>query len=280
MQVKRKVSIQKLTFVALLLILAIISLSLNATFAPAFVRVVDAGPLDIGKGTGCQSGHASYAFQLEAVMQSGVLISNTKEKLVLTHLAFGFTEEPNPIALSHLSNLIGQMLTLCDVETDRYRRLKAQRVLFDNNDLEYRLILMGAARFSGRHQKAKQNPYVEAEDLAYSDGRGAWETGGFSRLNSQDPGKVRNGFQIIKGAVSDIAMVRNTLFINFGNDWRTDVTIGISKPSTAWKRVFQIDDYDALIGREVEARGVVRWYNGPFLEVHDLAQMRLLPHNP
>lgn len=225
----------------------------------------------------CSPGMDKQPFLVKGVSPEGVLISNAQETLLLATLAFSFTERPDILAFSSLRRLIGKTLLLCGVKQDRFGRLIAGHVLTTEGNLALDLLSQGVARFSGRHYDADLTPYLTAEDAAYTLRRGAWGKTRFTRFVASNQERVLNGFQIIMGTVKDVAKVRDTLFINFGDDWRTDVTVGVIKPTKAWLRTFKINTFEALIGRRVEARGVVRRYNGPYLEVHSHAQIRLLP---
>jgi hypothetical protein len=71
-----------------------------------------------------------------------------------------------------------------------------------------------------------------------------------------------------------------TVFLNFGEDWRDDFTAGVTArlqpgdlPKAADGPTLSIYD---LEGRMLRLRGVVRRYNGPFMEIVSGDQIELV----
>jgi micrococcal nuclease len=73
-------------------------------------------------------------------------------------------------------------------------------------------------------------------------------------------------FQIVEGEILKVATVKNTIYLNFGNDWKNDFTVTMD--STA-RRLFSKEGFDPLswTGKTVRVRGWIDEYNGPYIEL-------------
>ncbi len=71
------------------------------------------------------------------------------------------------------------------------------------------------------------------------------------------------------------AMIKNTIYLNFGDNWRTDFTIEI--PSNA-KRRFSKAGLDPLQwgNTRVRVRGWIDSYNGPIVKVEHPEAIQIL----
>jgi len=109
----------------------------------------------------------------------------------------------------------------------------------------------------------------EAERRAEANGRGVWA----------DPPVIDAGaiplqdhlgrYVIVSGTVVDVGESRRTVFINFGEDYRTDFTALIRKADAdGWK-----DELEALAGRRLRVRGVLEEWNGGLIRVEHPSQI-------
>ena len=71
------------------------------------------------------------------------------------------------------------------------------------------------------------------------------------------------------------ARVRNRIYLNFGEDYKTDFTISIDR--TAWS-MFTESGLDplSLEGKIVLVRGWIKDFNGPLIEVTHPEQIEIL----
>jgi hypothetical protein len=83
-------------------------------------------------------------------------------------------------------------------------------------------------------------------------------------------------FQIVEGWVSAVARRRNTVFLNFGQDWRWDFTAGIDLSKTGQKETIAAQ-LQALQGRFVRVRGYIERRNGPFVSLASADVIEELP---
>ncbi|MEO8558002.1 MAG: thermonuclease family protein [Rhodospirillales bacterium] len=81
--------------------------------------------------------------------------------------------------------------------------------------------------------------------------------------------------QIVEGRVKAVATVRNTTYLNFGDDWRSDFTIEMTSDV---RRAFVKAKLDpkTLPGKLIRVRGWPIWRNGPAIEVKFPAQIEML----
>ncbi len=212
----------------------------------------------------------------ETVLESGVVQTGAGDSVILGGLDFELTERPSGLALALLRPLVGRTLMICAAGRDRYGRLRSPFVSVDGVWLQERLLRAGATRFSGRADRADAiNAFRAFEDIARNAGAGLWGDGRFRHLPADNSEIEPTGFTILTGTVRDVAQVGGAIFVNFGADWRSDVTVGLTGPRGPIRRALDIPSFEALIGLTVEARGAVRFYNGPFMAIEEPAQIRL-----
>ncbi|MDJ0683985.1 MAG: hypothetical protein QNJ84_04750 [Alphaproteobacteria bacterium] len=216
------------------------------------------------------------AFVLQEISNAGLAKTRAGDSIILGGLDFELTERPSGLARALLASGLGRSLTLCAASRDRYGRLRSPFVSIDGVWLQERLLRAGAARFSGRADRPDAaEAFRVFEYAARMAGRGLWGDGRFRVLPADDPDIDPTGFAVLAGAVRDVARVGGAIFVNFGVDWRSDVTLGLTGPRGPIRRSLGIPSFEALIGQTVEARGSVRFYNGPFMEITEPAQIRL-----
>jgi len=81
-------------------------------------------------------------------------------------------------------------------------------------------------------------------------------------------------FQIVEGRVRDVADRSGRVYLNFGEDWRTDFTATIApsdRDSFGGSKIALTD----LEGRNVRVRGWLKQRNGPMIEVSHPEQIEL-----
>jgi len=179
-------------------------------------------------------------------------------------------------ALVALTN--GQAISLfCEgAKTNREGELVAHALLADGRWLQHELVESGNVFVFPRPTRRRGlEALYRAEDAARAEGRGLWA---YDNLKAVDAlGKdVRTGwFQIVRGKVVAANQVGPTLYLNFGQDWRTDFTVEI--PGSAMRH-FEKAKLDPLTleGRLVEVRGWIDFKGGPRLLLQGPGQLRLL----
>jgi len=115
-----------------------------------------------------------------------------------------------------------------------------------------------------------------AEDDAIAEKIGLWSAESKHAIRSADELNDRNtGLMVVEGTVRSTAIINNVTYLNFGPDWKTDFTIALPR---AVRLDFSKRGVDVLqLQRKfIRARGWVRSYNGPYME---LEHALLLQHD-
>jgi endonuclease YncB( thermonuclease family) len=114
------------------------------------------------------------------------------------------------------------------------------------------------------------------EDIARQNRTGLWAYDNLQPI-TVDSRRLQPGMlRIVTGRVLKADKVGDTVYLNFGADWRTDFTIEV--PAAA-QRHFERRGLDPLSlgGKTVEVRGWVDWKAGPRILIQGPGQIRLLP---
>lgn len=87
--------------------------------------------------------------------------------------------------------------------------------------------------------------------------------------------RMRGTFQIVEGKIAKVSTRARMTYINFGEDWKTDFSIGIS--STVMR---QNPEWTAklasLVGSLVRVRGWIERRNGPFITINHVDEIEVL----
>ena len=138
------------------------------------------------------------------------------------------------------------------------------------------LLTLGLARV----RSTAFNPEMAAqmyalEAAARAEKIGLWGDSRFAVLTPETAADHIGNFALVEGTVHSAALKNNTLYINFGPDWREDFTLTLN--STA-KRELGKQNHDPLnwAGKRLRARGWLESYNGPSIEIDHAAAIELL----
>jgi micrococcal nuclease len=181
--------------------------------------------------------------------------------------------------------IAGRTLSLEGAPRDRYGRSAAD-VTAQSADGE-KIWLQGEMLREGQafvYPPAGDEPrlgdLLKNEREARRAGRGLWSDPAFADAPAADPAKVGIGrFAFAAGKVVRAGRVKNTFYLNFGEDWRTDFTVAIAAHDLRRFRAAGIDPLD-YEGKTVRVRGWVRRDNGPMIAVTTPAQIEMLGGAP
>lgn len=163
---------------------------------------------------------------------------------------------------------------------DRYGRLLAHVFLLRDDGpvwLQAALVAAGQARaYVLPESTACAEPLIAQEAAARAASAGLWRNPAYAVRDASRTGelsKLRNSYQIVDGIVTGIADVRGHVYVNFGDDWRTDFTAGVAtaRVDRQW-----LDEVRALAGKRVRVRGWIERQNGPYIAVVDRSQLQVL----
>lgn len=170
----------------------------------------------------------------------------------------------------------GQVLELfCDGETKTFdNKLIAHALLPNGHWLQHQMVEKGMVFvFPLATQVLGLNELYAAELVARSRQDGLWSD--LDLLAEASEQVQTSRFKIVTGKVVAAARVGNRLFLNFGENWRTDFTVEI--PSRALRR-FKQRDINPIVFQDslVEVRGWVTWKGGPHILLDGPGQIRVL----
>ncbi len=149
---------------------------------------------------------------------------------------------------------------------DRYRRVLAHAAV-DGRWVQGEMVAAGQARVAiDPDQRAWARELLALEARARAEGRGLWGEGAYRVLAAARPGRFIDGYQILEGRVASVQTVRSTTYVNFGADWRSDMTVAVPGSLRGALRAGGID-LARLAGTTVRVRGEVRFQNGPLIEI-------------
>jgi hypothetical protein len=95
--------------------------------------------------------------------------------------------------------------------------------------------------------------------------RGGWSHPAWRVRNANDETEPAYGFQIYEGIVREARRVKSRVYMNFGDDWRSDVTASVRWGEfRRWRPKRAPEDF---AGTRVRIRGAATRYNGPSIEI-------------
>jgi len=159
---------------------------------------------------------------------------------------------------------------------DRYGRLLAHLTGEDGSWIQARMIAAGLARvYSFPDNRACVPALLAYERDARLDQRGMWAMDEYApklARNTEGLLQLENTFQLVEGRVKTVAIVGGRVFLNFGDDWKTDFTITIAPRDL---RRFT-DGLEVYENAAVRVRGWMKSYNGPEIVATHPEQIELL----
>jgi hypothetical protein len=162
---------------------------------------------------------------------------------------------------------------------DRHGRLLAHLHRLDGTWIQGEMLKRGMARvYSFPDNRAAVADMLTLERAARKARRGIWGLRYYA-VRGPDPAnqlsRLAGTFQLIEGCVADAVRIKGKVYLNFGEDWRSDFTISL-KAKVA--RLFAKAGVDPLAfkGRIVRVRGWLKKYNGPMIEASHPEQIEVI----
>lgn len=145
--------------------------------------------------------------------------------------------------------------------------------------LQRSLLDEGLARvYTFKDNRACAAGLLAAERAARSASRGIWSDPFYEIRDAADAAELNRllgKFEIVEGEIQSAAIVRGRLYLNFGEDYRSDFTVTVSErdirlflEDQRWVRLLQDGEtrsrpLEALNGQQVRVRGWLARNNGP-----------------
>lgn len=148
---------------------------------------------------------------------------------------------------------------------DRYGRRLAHLWRADGRWVQRQMLLAGMARvYTFADNRGGADHLLAAEAEAREARQGIWADPYYAVRTPDETAAHYDSFQIVDGVIRSAALVRGTLYLNFGENWRRDFTVRILRKH---RRLFPAEDFEpnALEGRRIEVRGWLFARNGPMI---------------
>jgi len=161
---------------------------------------------------------------------------------------------------------------------DRYGRRLARAFNSSGTWLQESLVSAGLARVRGdARNRLGLETLLKVEAGARDAGLGIWRHPLFAVRAAEDPAleRLSGTFQIVSGRVFAAAVVKNTGFINFGVDRKTDLTLVLKKPALDLGGPAMMN-LGWLTAEPIRCRGWLDLYDGPRIDVSYPEQIEVL----
>lgn len=164
----------------------------------------------------------------------------------------------------------GRSLVLADTANDRYGRIVGHAFAEGGVWLQGALLADGLARVrTTPDDRARAAAMLLIEQDARAARRGIWATRTYTVRDAADTatlGRDSGSFQIVTGRVSRAEKRSEAVYIDFGEDWRTDTTARLDRDA---QRRFAAAGANPLppAGTVVRLRGWVESYSGPLIRI-------------
>lgn len=113
------------------------------------------------------------------------------------------------------------------------------------------------------------------EAKARTSKKGLWAMPDYAIRSSDNAGKSSGKFGLVEGVVAQSANVGGRIFLNFGEDYKTDFTVSV-KPESVKLFADAGLNLEALEGKRLRVRGYVRERNGPTIDAAIPEQIELI----
>ena len=165
---------------------------------------------------------------------------------------------------------------------DRHGRVLAHVFVYDMGGeiwLQQRMLAEGFARvYTFKDNRACGGALYSAERAARAAGAGIWANPFYAIRDAADTGgldRLSGSFELVEGKVQSAALVRGRLYLNFGDDYRSDFTVTVGERDVriflqdqVWAALLQTEGetgppLDRLSGMQLRVRGWLSRRNGP-----------------
>ena len=199
------------------------------------------------------------------------LVRAEERGLVLAQLVIVDAAEAERLLQPHGLNA----LRLRRLGTDRYGRERVVATLAGSRDTAQEMLLRaGAALFYPTEAFPQTAKWQAAEASARQAQRGWWRDAPIQ--SPETTASMPEGFLLVEGVVTRVYRGRDALYLNFGEDWKTDFSIKI--PRGAWRAFGK--EFTVSEGSRLRGRGSLQSENGPMLVLTRPEQLEVLYAKP
>ncbi len=114
----------------------------------------------------------------------------------------------------------------------------------------------------------------EIEEYARKNKIGLWGDDRYRILSHNEVADKISSFRIVEDTVNKVSIVNNNVYLNFGNDWKTDFTIMID---SNMRKIFGMNGVNltSLTNKKVRVRGWIEEYYGPMIKIKQTEQLEI-----
>ncbi len=168
-------------------------------------------------------------------------------------------------------------LRLGETPRDRNGRILAHVVRDDGMWLQMELVRQGWARvYTFPDNRRFAGDLLAAERDARAARRGVWSDATYAvrPANPEILARDVGTFQIVEGRIMNTAKVRGRIYLNFGDDFKSDVTVTIP-PDVVPMFTKAKRDPMGFKDKTIRVRGYIRSYNGPAIDISHPEQIEV-----
>jgi len=163
-------------------------------------------------------------------------------------------------------------------EKDRHGRLLAHLFLEDGTWVQGQMLQIGMARvYTFPDNRAVAADMHRHEQAARDAERGIWAHP-FYKIRAAAPEALKRytgTFQIIEGKVIDAVRVKSRVYLNFGEDWRSDFTVTLNSRARKMFKSSGIEPLDYK-NKTIRVRSWLKKYNGPAIDATHPEQIEIV----
>jgi endonuclease YncB( thermonuclease family) len=193
----------------------------------------------------------------------------------LASLALTARETLQALILNHVVSL-----KFHDQGFDRHGRLVAHLYRDDGVWVQGEMLRRGMARVQTFDEnQALAREMLELEQKARSETVGIWNDPMYAVRSPEQASRDVGSFQIVEGRAVKATRIKNHIYINFGDNWRTDFTVSVSTKKLPLFENVGIELLK-LKGENIRVRGWLEEYNGPMINMTHPQQIEILANKP
>ncbi len=160
---------------------------------------------------------------------------------------------------------------------DRKNRIVAQAYREDGMWIQERMLQDGMGMVYSIFDDAKKTDIaamLKAESSARAAKKGIWANPYFAVVDADKASCCIDQFKIVRGIVKQVDARRGNIYVNFGEDYKTDFTAFVPK---RYARSFAGSDLEQAQGKAVEVRGWIFEQGGPMIDLIRPEQLIIYP---
>jgi endonuclease YncB( thermonuclease family) len=177
----------------------------------------------------------------------------------------------------------GKKCTLYQTRSDKVGRINRMNHILghltcgkDDIWIQGTLVAEGLARVRTTPENKEQYlKLLELEKSARDKELGLWAIPMNTTLTPLTASQNMNNFAIVEAQVYATAQNKQSIFLNFTSDWKTDFSVAIPAKLRKDFSKLRIDPM-SLRGKKIRVRGWIRSYNGPYIELDHAEQLELV----